>query len=130
MRVPRYSSGTLMFESHDAVPWYRSLAGVIGASVILPPLGIVLLWMRRGTATATKILATAGIVALGAGYVYLYMQWSGKAAKDAHYAALEANRAEQAAQPATSGQPNTNTAQQAASATGSPTPTDEKAAAH
>jgi outer membrane protein assembly factor BamB len=120
-----------MFESHDSVPWYRSLAGVIGASVILPPLGIVLLWMRRGTATATKILATVGIVALGAGYVYLYMQWSAKVAKDAHYAALEANRADQASQSATTNQPNTNTAPAAASATGSPTgATDEKASAH
>lgn len=116
-----------MFETHDSVPWYRSLAGVIGASVILPPLGIVLLWMRRGTATATKILATVAIVALGAGYVFLYWQWSGKAAKDAHYAALEANRAEQAAQPVTSTQANISTAQPSASPTGSPGATNEAA---
>jgi outer membrane protein assembly factor BamB len=116
-----------MFETHDSVPWYRSLAGVIGASVILPPLGIVLLWMRRGTATATKVLATVAIVALGAGYVFLYWQWSGKAAKDAHYAALEANRAEQASQPIIPSQPNTNTAQPGASPTGSPGATNEAA---
>jgi outer membrane protein assembly factor BamB len=116
-----------MFETHESVPWYRSLAGVIGASLILPPLGIVLLWMRRGTATATKILATVGIVALGAGYVYLYWQWSGKAEKDAHYAALEANRAEQASQPPPSNQPAPNTAQPGAAPTGSPGATNEAA---
>jgi outer membrane protein assembly factor BamB len=116
-----------MFETHDSVPWYRSLAGVVGASLILPPLGIVLLWMQRGTATATKILATVGIVALGAGYVFLYWQWSGNAAKDAHYAALEANRAEQASQPVTSNQPSMNTAQPGASPTGSPGATNEAA---
>jgi hypothetical protein len=54
-----------MFETTESAPRDRSLVGLIIASILLPPLGIVLLWMRRDTATATKIGATSLIAALG-----------------------------------------------------------------
>ena len=46
-----------MFEAQESTPWYRSLAGLVFASILLPPIGLVLLWTRRGEAMGTKILA-------------------------------------------------------------------------
>ena len=43
-----------MFETQESKPWYQSLPGVIVASVLLPPVGIVLLWMRRGSPIFVK----------------------------------------------------------------------------
>ncbi len=83
-----------MFESKESTPWYSSLAGLIVASILLPPLGIVLLWMRRGTATATKVGASGLILALGAGYVFLFVQWR-RGSNDEHYTQLEQHRAQQ-----------------------------------
>ena len=61
-----------MFESQESIPWYRSLTGLIVASVILPPVGLLLLWMRRDAATRTKILGTLGIVVLATGYYFAF----------------------------------------------------------
>lgn len=93
-----------MFASQESTPWYRSLTGVIAASVLLPPLGLALLWARRNTATKIKILATLGIVMLGASYIYLFRVWRTASVYDAHYAELERHRAQQqtlTAQPGT-----------------------------
>ena len=121
-----------MFESQESTPWYRSLAGLIAASVLLPPLGIVLLWMRRNSPIATKVGATLCIAALGAGYVFLFFQWRRGSNYEDHYAALEQHRAQQAAQAANPSQSTATNAQQAApAATGSPAGTStETAAAH
>jgi outer membrane protein assembly factor BamB len=83
-----------MFASQESTPWYRSLIGLIAASVLLPPLGIVLLWMRRDSA-AKKILGTVAIVLLGAGYFYCYNVWRNASIYEAHYAALERHRTQQ-----------------------------------
>ena len=83
-----------MFETKESAPWYSSLAGLIIASILLPPLGIALLWIRRGTPTATKIGATSLIAALGVGYVFLFVQWR-RGSNDARYTALEQHRAQQ-----------------------------------
>jgi len=118
-----------MFEFQESTPWYRSLAVLIVASVLLPPLGIVLLWTRRNSPTATKVGATLCIAALGAGYVFLFAQWR-KGSNEDHYAVLEQHRAQQAAQAANPSQPAAPAAQQAVpAATGSPAST-EAAAAH
>jgi len=121
-----------MFELQESTPWYRSLAVLIVASVLLPPLGLVLLWMRRSRPIATKVGATLVIAALGAGYVFFFTQWRKSSSYDAHYAALEQHRAQQAAQAANPSQPATAAAQQVApAATGSPAGTStETAAAH
>ncbi|HWN09185.1 MAG TPA: PQQ-binding-like beta-propeller repeat protein [Pyrinomonadaceae bacterium] len=84
-----------MFASEESTPWYRSLTGLIAASVLLPPVGLVLLWMRRDTAAKIKILATVGIVVLGAGYFYALSVWRKSSANEAHFAALEQDRARQ-----------------------------------
>jgi outer membrane protein assembly factor BamB len=84
-----------MFDSQDSTPWYRSSVGLIAASVLLPPLGIVLLWMRRDAVARTKILGTLCIAFLGVGYVYLYSVWRNSSLTEAHYAELERHRAQQ-----------------------------------
>ncbi|HEX3229683.1 MAG TPA: PQQ-binding-like beta-propeller repeat protein [Pyrinomonadaceae bacterium] len=97
-----------MFESSESAPRDSSLVGLIIASILLPPLGIVLLWMRRGTATATKIGATSLIAALGAGYVFLFVQLR-KGSHAEHDAVVEQHRAQQreqaSSQAATTAQP-------------------------
>lgn len=130
-----------MFATQEATPWYRSLTGLIAASVLFPPVGLALLWMRRDTAAKVKILGTLGITMLAVGYVYLFSSWRTSSAYEAHYAALEQHRAQQqsgvaseAAQPGTqpaavpAGSVQQPTAgQSSASAAG---PTAETAAAH
>src|SRR5687767_2942609 len=86
-----------MFASQESTPWYRSLTGLIAASVLLPPLGLALLWTRRDAATKIKLLGTLGIVILGASYVYLFSVWRLSSANDAHYEALERHRLQQMA---------------------------------
>ena len=77
-----------------------------------------------------KALVTLGLVALSAGYVFLFMQLS-RRSTNAHYDALEANRAQQAAQAGASTQTAAAPGQQAATATGSPAVNpNETAAAH
>src|SRR6267143_6880246 len=87
-----------MFEQQESTPWYRSLSGLITASLILPPIGLLLLWMRRDAATRVKILGTLGILLLTAGYYYAFNTWSRSRGYEAHYALLEQNRAQQHAQ--------------------------------
>jgi len=92
-----------MFEAQESTPWYRSVAGLIGACLLLPPVGLILLWARRDTATRTKIVGTLGIVLLGAGYFYLVGALLKSSANEAHYATLEQHRAQQEALPLTPG---------------------------
>ncbi len=84
-----------MFAAEESTPWYRSLTGLIAASVLLPPVGLVLIWMRRDTGARTRILATVCILLLSAGYVFAFRAWRKASANEAHYAALEENRARQ-----------------------------------
>jgi outer membrane protein assembly factor BamB len=84
-----------MFASQESTPWYRSLTGLIAAAVLLPPVGLALLWMRRDTVVRRKILGTLCIGLLCVGYVYLFTAWRRSSAYEAHYAALERHRAGQ-----------------------------------
>ncbi len=86
-----------MFESQESAPWYRSLTGLIAASVLIPPLGLAMLWTRRDVATSRKILGTLCIALLGVGYVYLFAAWRRSGASESHYASLEQHRAQQEA---------------------------------
>src|SRR5215831_11136464 len=109
-----------MFDQQESTPWYGSVAGLIGAAIIIPPLGLALLWMRRNTATWTKIAGTVVIALLGIGYLAGFKYWRASS-HEAHYQALEEDRARQkaeaAAQPASSPAANaTASAQPAASA--------------
>ncbi len=84
-----------MFEQQESGPWYRSLTGLIAASVLVPPLGLAMLWTRRDVATSRKILGTLCIALLGVGYVYLFAAWRRSGANEAHYVSLEQHRAQQ-----------------------------------
>ena len=117
-----------MFEPQESAPWYRSIAGLVATSLLLPPVGLALLWTRPQTPVRRKILFSLCIVLVGAGYFSLYSVWRRSSANEAHYAALEQHRAQQQrealAQPAAnapatstaspSPQPGVPTAQQAA----------------
>src|SRR5687767_9447162 len=84
-----------MFQTQESKPWYQTLPGLIVASVLLPPVGIVLLWMRRGSPIFVKALATVAILVLGAGYVYLFTAWRRSAQNEAQYDLVEQDRARQ-----------------------------------
>ncbi len=86
-----------MFEPQESTPWHQSITSLLAASLLLPPVGLVLLWMRRQTPTRTKLLGSLAIVLLGAGYFFAFSAWRKSSANEAHYAALEQHRAQQAA---------------------------------
>ncbi|MGH9632388.1 MAG: PQQ-binding-like beta-propeller repeat protein [Bryobacteraceae bacterium] len=52
----------------QSVPWYRSWPAVVVSAVVLPPVGLVLLWLRSRTSIAVKVLGSFAIVAVGATY--------------------------------------------------------------
>ncbi len=87
-----------MFEQKDSTPWYRSVAGLIGTSIVLPPVGLFLLWTHRQAALKMKILGTVAVVLVGVGYLYAFRAWRISSANEEHYAALERHRAQQEAQ--------------------------------
>jgi outer membrane protein assembly factor BamB len=80
-------------------PWHRSTKVVIAAAILLPPVGLVLLWLRRDTETGKKIFGSLGILALGATYFFLFsggiLVGQSDPASEAHYADLERQRAAQ-----------------------------------
>lgn len=124
-----------MFQTEQTTPWYRSIAGVLGASLIFPPAGLVLLWLRKGWETKTKILATVGIVLFGAGYFFAISTIRNRTIYDQHYSALEQHRAQQALasnNPAqtTAAQPATATTAPGAANAASPGASSEIASAH
>jgi outer membrane protein assembly factor BamB len=94
-----------------STPWYRSVQFIILAAILLPPVGLVLLWMRRETETGKKVFGSLGIVALGAVYVFLLVGRGFLANPDprmeAHYAELERQRAQQREMASASGAPST-----------------------
>jgi outer membrane protein assembly factor BamB len=95
-----------MFEPQQSAPWYKSLTGLIAASVLLPPLGLALIWTRRDVATKAKLLGTLCILILGVGYFFMFAAWRRSSANEAAYDALEQHRAQQAAAaPVSSDQP-------------------------
>jgi outer membrane protein assembly factor BamB len=108
-----------MFEQQESTPWHRSLAGLIAVSVILPPVGLLLLWTRRDTATRARIVGTLCLAVLGAGYFFLYSAWR-RSGIEAHYSEVEQNRAQQRAQAPVGNEQPTAAAPNAPSATGSP----------
>ncbi|HYJ88955.1 MAG TPA: PQQ-binding-like beta-propeller repeat protein [Pyrinomonadaceae bacterium] len=94
-----------MFATEESTPWYRSIAGVVGLSILLPPAGLALLWLRRESTTKSKILATLGIVVLSASYFFAYSAWRRSDLNEAQYSALEQHRVQQQQAQATTGDP-------------------------
>ena len=93
----------------DRAILHRSPLVLIAAAVLLPPVGLVLLWGRGGTRLRRKILGSLAIAALAVGHLVLFfgltfeMDGTGmwpvfKFYKpELHYAAIEESRAEQRA---------------------------------
>jgi outer membrane protein assembly factor BamB len=124
-----------MFASQESTPWYQSLTGLIASAVIVPPVGLVLLWMRKNTPIVAKVLGSVGIVILAGVYFQAFKAWRGINSNEAQFTALEQHRAQQQAQAA----PATTAATQPAAVAGqSPVPgqaaapgaSTEAAAAH
>lgn len=82
-----------MFEPQESKPWFRSPIGFIITTIILPPLGAVILWTNRRTPVATKAIGSLAIILLIVGYIFLYSWRTGS--NEDHYAALEQHRAQQ-----------------------------------
>jgi outer membrane protein assembly factor BamB len=88
-------------------PWHRSLTVLLLSAVALPPLGLVLLWMRRGTKVVWKLLGSIPILGFAVAHLFLFfglhMEMDGSVSKPmfsfgtraSHYAQLEASRAAQ-----------------------------------
>jgi len=82
-------------------PWYRSLKVLIFALIILPPAGLVLLWLRRDTETGKKLFGTLAALALTGLYISIFASggriFMARPDPDteSHYAELERQRAEQ-----------------------------------
>ncbi|HEU4596087.1 MAG TPA: PQQ-binding-like beta-propeller repeat protein [Pyrinomonadaceae bacterium] len=68
--------------------WYRSWPVLVAASILLPPVGLALVWTRRDFDLPLKAVASVLLVALGAGYLYFIYG-------EDHDAALERHRAQQ-----------------------------------
>ena len=82
----------------------RKPLAILAASVVLPPAGLILLWLRRGTPVLRKCLGTLAILLVGAAELFLVyglrMELSGGTRPvftfrggERHYRQLEAHRA-------------------------------------
>jgi len=102
-----------------SIAWYRSGWTVLVTSLLLPPLGLVLLWLRP-TRMRRKVLGSISIAAVGVTYLVVFFGLRLEAdgtgiprvlrfhRPEAHYAKLEQSRAAQqlaAAATAPAGQP-------------------------
>jgi outer membrane protein assembly factor BamB len=75
------------------------------ASILLPPVGLALLWTRGGISTQKKLICSLLIAALGAGYLFLLLGsninlFVRDPNAEAHYTELERHRAQQREQSA------------------------------
>jgi len=84
--------------SSKSEPWYRSTAVLVIASILLPPLGLVLLWIRDSE-FQRKLLGTLLIIGLSGFYVFLMFGQRyykrDDAGTESHYAELDRQRAQQ-----------------------------------
>ena len=55
------------------MPWYRSKLILLVASLAVPPLGLVLLWMRSGTRVSAKLFGT--VLIAGITLAHLFLLW-------------------------------------------------------
>ena len=107
-----------MESTSSSTPWYQSPKAIIIAAILLPPVGLILLWGRSDTETAKKVFGSLGIVALAAVYVFL-LSGSGlflarpDPSSEAHYAELERQRAQQREIAAVAPVPSSTPAQKA-----------------
>ena len=99
-----------MFEQETPIPWYQSTVVIIIACILLPPVGLVLLWLNRRPPVNTpvrKIIGSLALVLLSIWYVFLFNSWRKSSENEAHFAALEQHRQQQASDPAATTAPVT-----------------------
>ncbi len=94
-----------MESTSTPTPWYRSSMAVILAAILLPPVGLILLWMRSDTEFGKKVFGSFAIIAIGAAYGFLLFGCSlfiqgPEPGSPAHYTELERQRAQQSEMPA------------------------------
>src|SRR6185436_980604 len=118
-----------MFQQQETRSWYQTLPGLIILCVLLPPVGIVLLWTRRGSPMLAKAFITVALLVLSVDYIFLFKGWRRSGQAEAHYDVVEQDRARQRSEAAQ--QPN---AQQPQASPGQPnaasSPGAEVALAH
>src|SRR5215813_4220451 len=82
-------------------PWHQSMIFLMVVTLLLPPAGLILLWMRKDAGVGKKIFASFAILALIASYIFYAWSHSLFVKRDAsvekHYDELEQQRAEQRA---------------------------------
>ena len=54
------------------MPLYLRPLAIVVASLVLPPVGLVLLWMRSGTGVVKKALLSVPIVLLAFAHLFLF----------------------------------------------------------
>ena len=97
-----------MESAPKSAPWHQSMTVLMIATLLLPPLGLVMLWIRKDSGIGKKIFASFAILALVASYLFFAYSHGLFARRDpnmeGHYDELERQRAEQraAATPASS----------------------------
>ena len=87
-----------MHEQETPTPWYRSIPVIIAACILLPPVGLVLIWLRPDR-IVRKVIGTLALVLISIGYLRLYDNWQKSETRAAHDDVLEQHRQQQAAQP-------------------------------
>ena len=116
-----------MFQQEQSAPWYSSTITLIIGSVLLPPVGLVLIWLNRGP-VKRKIIGSLAVVLIAVGYVWAFNIWLQSRANEEHYSALEQHRQQQAAEVPPTTAP-VAAATPVAQASVAPSPTAEGAAA-
>ena len=119
-----------MFDQETPAPWYQSTVVIVVACILLPPVGLVLLWLNRKPPIHTpvrKIIGSLALVLLGIWYVFLFNAWQKSSENDAHFTALEQHRQQQASQPAATTAPVAATSP-VPQASASPSPSETAAA--
>ncbi|HYV07351.1 MAG TPA: PQQ-binding-like beta-propeller repeat protein [Blastocatellia bacterium] len=95
-----------MESTSTSMPWYKSSAAIGIATILFPPLGLILLWTRGDMETGKKVFGSVAIVALSVSYIFIIF-FSGLFGSggmffakpdprmEAHYDELERQRAQQ-----------------------------------
>src|SRR6185503_16581544 len=85
-----------MFEQEKSAPWYKSTIVIIIAAILLPPIGLGLIWLNSGP-VRRKLIASLAVVLIAIGYVWGFGYLARMRGNEAQYALVEAHRQEQAA---------------------------------
>ena len=88
-----------MFDQEKSEPWYRSPVGLFIIDILVPPLGLVLIWINAGP-VRRKIIVSLALILLSIGYLWGFNTLRRSQSNEAQYARLEEHRQHQAAEAA------------------------------